>query len=227
MKGNRREFIKKGGELAALSIVRSSSDKADMFGMAGSKNILSEAGLKSPPVKPIMKIAYQASSEPGENDIKFIQQMGIGYVVLGSNAQTSSYEYYNSRRLLYEAAGISALEIADSPNIGICLCVGCWLDGGTLMGKDVIETIKYFGKKNKILKVHLQNVNQPLPHFKETFLDDGYADMYKILKALKEVDFDGVFIADHIPAMVGGSQTGSAFSIGYMKGLPERVIAEG
>jgi len=35
-----------------------------------------------------------------------------------------------------------ALEIADSPNIGICLCVGCWLEGGPLMGKDVIETIK-------------------------------------------------------------------------------------
>jgi mannonate dehydratase len=70
-------------------------------------------------------------------------------------------------------------------------------------------------------------VNQPLPHFTETFLDNGYADMYKILKALKDVDFDGVIIADHIPEMVYGPQTGTAFSIGYMKGLVERVIAEG
>ena len=73
------------------------------------------------------------------------------------------------------------------------------------MGKDVIETIKYFGQRKKIFKVHFRNVNQPLPHFTETFLDDGYADMNKILKALKDVDFDGVFIADHIPSMVGGS----------------------
>jgi len=119
-----------------------------------------------------------------------------------------------------------ALEIADSPNVGMCLCVGCWLEGGSLMGKDVIETIQYFGKKKKIFKVHLRNVNQPLPHFTETFLDNGYADMYKILKALKKVDFNGVVIADHIPSMVN-AQAGSAFSIGYMKGLIERVIAEG
>jgi mannonate dehydratase len=92
------------------------------------------------------------------------------------------------------------------------------------MGKDVIDTIHYFGKRNKIFKVHFRNVNQPLPHFTETFLDDGYADMYKIMKALKDVDFDGVLIADHIPSMVY-PQVGTAFSIGYMKGLVERVYA--
>jgi len=94
------------------------------------------------------------------------------------------------------------------------------------MGKDVIETIRYFGAQKKIFKVHFRNVNQPMPHFTETFLDEGYADMYQILKALKEVDFNGVIIADHIPSMVY-PHVGSAFSIGYMKGLVERVIAEG
>ena len=93
------------------------------------------------------------------------------------------------------------------------------------MGKDILETIDYFGRQKKIFKVHFRNVDQPLPHFVETFLDDGYADMYKILKALKKVDFNGVFIADHIPRMVNNS--GTAFSVGYMKGLLERVNAEG
>jgi mannonate dehydratase len=119
-----------------------------------------------------------------------------------------------------------ALEIADSQNVGMCLFVGCWLEGGKLMGRDVIDTIHYFGKQKKIFKVHFRNVNQPLPHFTETFLDDGYADMYKILQALKDVDFDGVLIADHIPSMAF-PQTGTAFSIGYMKGLVERVLAKG
>ena len=119
-----------------------------------------------------------------------------------------------------------ALEIANSPYVGMCLCVGCWLEGGTLMGKDVIETIKYFGKQKKLFKVHFRNVNQTMPHFVEAFLNDGYADMYQILKALKSVDFDGVIIADHIPGMVYRN-TGAAWSIGYMQGLVERVIAEG
>jgi mannonate dehydratase len=119
-----------------------------------------------------------------------------------------------------------ALEIANSPNVGICLCVGCWLEGGPLMGKDVIETIHYFGEQKKLFKVHFRNVNQPLPHFVETFIDDGYMDMYKVLKAMREVDFDGVFIADHIPSMADDRRVGTAYTIGYMKALQSRVEAE-
>ena len=118
-----------------------------------------------------------------------------------------------------------AFEIADSPNVGMCLCVGCWLEGGGSMGKDVLETIRYFGERNKIFKVHFRNVDTPLPHFVETFLDDGYMDMYQVMKALREVDFKGVAIPDHIPAMVGG-RAGMAYTIGYMKALLQRANEE-
>ena len=327
-------------------------------------------------IQPGIKIAVQASPEPTTEDIQFIQQMGIDYVVLWTGADKASYEYYASRRKLYEDAGIKvygfgdsdvhnqdaivlnlpnrdakieeykdhlrnlgkagipyttyahmangiwstepeytrghararafdvakadaghwvgteyhmplshgrrysqeeiwdnytyfiqqaapvaeeagvrigihpddppvpelagvprcifsnfdgykrALEIADSPNVGICLCVGCWLEGGDLMGKDVIETIHYFGERKKLFKVHFRNVSQPLPHFVETFLDGGYMDMYKIMKALKDVNFDGVMIADHIPQMTDDRRVGTAFSIGYMKALLERANVE-
>jgi mannonate dehydratase len=116
-----------------------------------------------------------------------------------------------------------ALEIADSPNVGMCLCVGCWLEGGELMGKGVLETIHYFGEKDKIFKVHFRNVSQPLPHFVETFLDNGYMDMYKVMKALKDVDFRGVLIPDHIPRMADDYRVGTAYSIAYMKALLERA----
>ncbi|HHY98357.1 MAG TPA: TIM barrel protein [Firmicutes bacterium] len=119
-----------------------------------------------------------------------------------------------------------ALEIADSPNVGICLCVGCWLEGGELMGKDVLETIRYFGEKGKIFKVHFRNVSAPLPHFIETFLDNGYMDMYKVMKALVQVGFNGVVIPDHIPRMSGDRRLGTAYTIGYMKALMERAMAE-
>jgi mannonate dehydratase len=323
-----------------------------------------------------MKIALQSSPEPGEDDLKFIKQMGIDYVVLWTGGDKASYEYYASRRKLFEAAGLRvygfgdsavhnqdaitlnlpnrdkkieeylahirnlgkagihyttyahmangiwstereltrggaparafdlakadaghwdgahylmplthgrtysqeeiwdnyayfikkvapvaeeagvfigihpddppvpelggiprcifssfegykrALEIADSPNIGICLCVGCWLEGGSWMGKDVFETIRYFGKLNKLFKIHFRNVDQPLPHFVETFLDVGYMNMYGVMKTLREIDFDGVLIADHIPLMANDHRLGTAFSIGYMKALLERVNAE-
>ena len=79
-----------------------------------------------------------------------------------------------------------ALEIADSPNIGICLCAGTWLEGGDTTEKNVTVMAKYFGDQNKLFKIHFRNVDKPLPHFKETFLDDGYMDMYKIIKVPKE-----------------------------------------
>jgi mannonate dehydratase len=119
-----------------------------------------------------------------------------------------------------------AFEIADSPNIGMCLCCGTWLEGGKLMGKDVVETIRYFGQQGKIFKIHFRNVNAPLPHFVETFVDDGYFDIYKVMRALREVHFNGVMIPDHVPEMLGGGRTGTAYSIAYMKALLKRAIEE-
>ena len=119
-----------------------------------------------------------------------------------------------------------ALEMADSPNVGMCLCAGCWLEGGEAMGKDVVETIRYFGEQEKIFKVHFRNVDQPLPHFVEAFLDDGYYNMYQVVKALGETGFKGVLIPDHIPLMAGDPRVGTAFSIGYMKALQQRVHEE-
>ncbi len=134
-----------------------------------------------------------------------------------------------------------ALEIANSPNIGMCLCVGCWLEGGPLMGKDAVETIRYFGSRKKLFKVHFRNVSAPLPHFTETLMDDGYYDMYKVMKAMVEVNFDGIAIPDHIPGL-GYSPTGGrgrdsgagqyrpnaglAYCIGYMNALLKAVQSE-
>jgi mannonate dehydratase len=119
-----------------------------------------------------------------------------------------------------------AFEVADSPNIGMCLCCGTWLEGGKLMGKDVLETIHYFGKQGKIFKVHFRNVNAPLPHFVETFVDDGYMDMYKVMRALREVNFNGAMIPDHIPGMIGGGRAGTAYTIAYMKAFLKRANEE-
>ena len=112
-----------------------------------------------------------------------------------------------------------ALEIADSPNVGVCFCVGCWLEGGELMGKDVLESIRYFGERGKIFKVHFRTVDKPLPHFVETFVDDGYMDMYQVMKVMREVDFKGVAIPDHIPLMANDHRVGTAYTIAYMNAL--------
>ncbi len=118
-----------------------------------------------------------------------------------------------------------ALEIADSPNFGICLCVGCWLEGGEAMGCDVLEAIRYFSRQNKLFKVHFRNVDQPGTKFVETFLDDGYMDMFKVVEALADANFDGVLIPDHVPQMDDDPRISAAYTIGYMKALIERAEA--
>ena len=119
-----------------------------------------------------------------------------------------------------------ALEIANSPNVGLCLCVGCWLEGGPLMGRGVLETIRYFGEQGKIFKVHFRNVDQPLPHFVETFLNNGYMDMRLVMQALEQVGFDGVIIPDHTPHLGDNPRVPTAYTIGYMQALLAGVTAE-
>ena len=112
-----------------------------------------------------------------------------------------------------------AMDIANSPNVGIVLCCGTWLEGGrTMMGKDPVEMIQYFGPE-KIWQIHFRNISAPLPHFVETFIDNGYYDMYKVAKALVDVNFDGNVMWDHTPDVVGGRYSECAYGFAYMKAL--------
>ena len=93
------------------------------------------------------------------------------------------------------------------------------MEGGKGMGKDVVEAIRGFAAMGKLWKIHFRNVSAPGARFVETFVDDGYTDMKKVMRTLVEVGFDGILIADHVPQMAGGRAPGWAYSIGYIKAL--------
>lgn len=122
---------------------------------------------------------------------------------------------------------IRAFEIANSPNVGICLCCGTWMEGGEHTGKNVVEAIRGFSKLGKLWKIHFRNVSAPIPNFVETYVDDGYTDMKQVMRALVEVDYRGILIADHVPPMVGDRKTGWAYSIGYIKALYDMARSKG
>ncbi len=121
---------------------------------------------------------------------------------------------------------VRALKIANSPNVGVCLCCGTWMEGGKFMGKDVFEAAREFAKMGKLWKIHFRNVTGPIPDFVETFVDDGYTDMKKLMRTLVDVDYRGILIADHVPGMVGDRHTGWAYSIGYIKALYDMALDE-
>ncbi len=120
-----------------------------------------------------------------------------------------------------------AFEIANSPNLGMEFCTGCWLEGGEDFG-DMLEAIRYFHEDGRIFIVHFRNISSPLPYFVETFLDNGYMDMYKVMRKFCEVGYDGSMILDHSPQFAGGfaKGAGTAYAIGYMRALRERAEEE-
>ncbi len=109
---------------------------------------------------------------------------------------------------------------AESEWLGMEFCCGCWLEGGDAFGQ-ILEDLRYFVRQKKVYIVHFRNISAPLPHFVETFLDDGYMDMKKIIQVLAEENYDGTIIYDHTPSMVEAAGPGAvaAYAIGYMKGL--------
>jgi len=119
-----------------------------------------------------------------------------------------------------------ALQIADSDHIGVCLCVGCWLEGGALTGCTPVEFINYLLKEKKLFKLHVRNVTAPLSEpggFNETFPDAGYANLTEVIQALHDGGFDGAIMNDHLIDMVGGHYACEAFFTSYLKGLVDAV----
>ncbi len=115
-----------------------------------------------------------------------------------------------------------ALEIAKySPALGLKLCTGCWLEAGDLFG-DLMEDIRTFCEQGRLLCVHFRNVSSEMPYFEETLAEDGYANMYAIMKQLVACDCNAVISIDHAfrgYESVGGQLGAFAYPTGYLKGL--------
>lgn len=119
-----------------------------------------------------------------------------------------------------------ALKLADSDHIGVCLCVGCWLEGGKAVGCTPVEFIRYLLAEKKLFKLHVRNVTAPLDQeggFNETFPDAGYANLIDVIEALDAGGFDGAIMNDHLIDMVGGHYTCEAYFTSYLKGVVDAV----
>lgn len=114
-----------------------------------------------------------------------------------------------------------AFELAgNSKYLGMKMCIGCWLEDENF--GDLMEDIQYFCEQDKIFVVHFRNVSSQMPYFEETLLEDGYADMYEIMKQLVKCNCKGQLNIDHAFFNDNGkgmSDTSTAYFNGYMKAL--------
>ena len=77
--------------------------------------------------------------------------------------------------------------------------------------------------------MNFRDVSSTLPVFHETFPDNGYVNMYKVMKALGQINFNGMIVPDHVPHCENseaGSETGEAYIFGYIRALIQAVDDE-
>ena len=85
---------------------------------------------------------------------------------------------------------------------------------------DIYEVVDRYSRQGKIAYIHLRNVAGKVPHYRETFIDEGEVDMIRILRILKRNGFEGVVIPDHTPQMSCAApwHAGMAHTIGFVQG---------
>jgi mannonate dehydratase len=137
-------------------------------------------------------------------------------------------ELLGSAQIMHEPDDFERLfQMFPSPSNGMCLC------GGTFssLGKDVAALVRRFGER--IHYAHFRDVRGTVPHFVETFHDDGQQNMAAIMRAYRDINFSGPMRPDHVPQMDG--ETGAAdgysvlgrlFAAGYLRGLMDAVSSE-
>ncbi len=86
---------------------------------------------------------------------------------------------------------------------------------------DVYETVRRHAAQGRIAYMHLRNVRGRVPHYSETFIDEGDVDVARVVRILRECGFDGVLVPDHAPQMACAApwHAGMAFAMGYINAL--------
>lgn len=107
-------------------------------------------------------------------------------------------------------------------------CCGCWLEGADGGFADLLAGLRWCLEQGRVSIVHFRNIDRPLPVFTETFLDNGFFNMYSIMELLCEYDYQGTITLDHTPLLAGDRDrmAAQAYAIGYMRALAERAIAQ-
>jgi mannonate dehydratase len=108
------------------------------------------------------------------------------------------------------------IDLNPSPRNALEFCIGTLAE---MTEGDIYETVDRYSRQGRLGYVHLRNVRDKVPHYRETFIDDGAVDILRVLRILKRNNYNGVLIPDHAPQMSCAApwHAGMAFALGYMR----------
>ncbi|ACV29622.1 Mannonate dehydratase [Anaerococcus prevotii] len=121
------------------------------------------------------------------------------------------------------------VNLVDSPSNTLCICTGSL---GSRVENDVAKIIGDFAKRGKIGAIHARNIKftGEKQFYESAHLSKcGSLDMYAIMKALYDADFDGYLRPDH-GRMIWGEEGRAgyglydrALGVAYLNGLWEAI----
>jgi mannonate dehydratase len=93
---------------------------------------------------------------------------------------------------------------------------------------DVYQAVDQYSRQHKLAYVHFRNVTGKVPHYRETFIDEGDLDMIRVLQILQKNQYDGVLIPDHTPQMLCGApwHAGMSYALGYLRAALDMLERE-
>ena len=126
-------------------------------------------------------------------------------------------------------AGIQRFaKLYDSPYHGFNFCIGSIAEGLKDPKTEIMPIIKWVGERNQIFNVHLRNITGGWNNFQEVYPDNGDMNFLHVVRALRDVGFDGMVMPDHVPTHPDSASGLQAFSFcyGYIKALLQTVTDE-
>jgi len=118
--------------------------------------------------------------------------------------------------------------LSKSPYHGFNFCIGSIAEGLKDPRTEILPIIKFFGDRNQIFNIHLRNIKGGFNNFQEVYPDNGDMNFVQVIRALRDVGFDGMVMPDHVPHhhAPGASSQSFAFCYGYIKGLLQMVAED-
>ena len=115
------------------------------------------------------------------------------------------------------------VDLVPSAANGITLCQGSFCEWP---GMEIVDAIHYFGSRDKIHHVHYRNPRGVFPHYVETWIDEGDTDMFRAMRAYRDVGYRFTLCSDHVPKVADDLDfglIGRAYNHGYIKAMIQAV----
>jgi len=186
------------------------------FGRGGALSVIMDGPLEAPiPNGMVWNMIYDRNAPPGtlpsvsreelwgrlqrflEEVIPVAEESGVQLAAHPDDPPLPTLR--QQPRLVYQPYMYQKLiDLVPSKSNALELCVGTL---GEMTEGNIYEAVEQYSRQGKIAYIHLRNVTGKVPHYRETFIDEGDVDMIRMLSILKRTGFNGVIIPDHTPQM--------------------------